>query len=133
MLAVAAGAVRTTGFRDDQLRCKAENPALLATEAADYLVRKGLPFRQAHDVVGQVLKEAERRNVLWTRLPMEAVRRISPALDADIFSSLSVEATLSSKEVPGGTAPESVRSAIAELEKLLQSFNNETTSKAQAK
>jgi len=133
MLAVAAGAVETTGFRDDQLRAKAENPALLATEAADYLVRKGLPFRQAHDIVGKVLKEAECQNVVWTKLPIEALRKISPALDLDVFGSLSVEAALSSKGVPGGTAPESVRSAIARFEEFLQTFNDEAKSKAQAK
>src|SRR5262245_10940515 len=54
MLAVAAGAMQSTGFREGRLRAKAENPGLLATEAADYLVRKGLPFRQAHDLVGKV-------------------------------------------------------------------------------
>jgi argininosuccinate lyase len=133
MLAVAAGAIETTGFRDDQLRAKAENPTLLATEAADYLVRKGLPFRQAHDLVGKVLKEAERRNALWTELPIEALRSISPAFGSDIFGSLSVEAALTSKKVSGGTAPESVRAAIAELEKLVQAFGDETKSKAQAK
>src|SRR5262245_26184833 len=133
MLAVAAGAIETTGFRDDQLRAKAENPALLATEAADYLVRKGLPFRQAHDLVGKVLKEAERQNIPWTRLPIEELRKISPAFDSEISVSLSVEAALSSKKVPGGTAPESVRAAVAELEKFVQALSNESKSKAQAK
>jgi argininosuccinate lyase len=133
MLAIAAGAITSTGFRDDQLRAKAENPALLATEAADYLVRKGLPFRQAHDFVGQVLKEAERRNMLWTELPISVLRKISPAFDSDISGSLGIEAALASKNVPGGTAPESVRAAIAELEKYVQTFSDETKSKAQAK
>jgi argininosuccinate lyase len=133
MLAVAAGAIEATGFRDEQLRAKAENPALLATEAADYLVRKGLPFRQAHDLVGKVLKEAERQNVLWTELPLEALRNISPAFDSDISSDLSVAAALSSKKVPGGTALESVRTAITELEKFVQVFGNETKSRTQAK
>src|SRR5216684_504281 len=58
MLAVATGALATTNYRDDRLRAAASNPALLATEAADYLVRKGVPFRQAHDAVGKILKQA---------------------------------------------------------------------------
>ncbi len=53
MLAVAAGALAKTKFREDRLRAAASNPALLATDAADYLVRRGVPFRQAHDLVGQ--------------------------------------------------------------------------------
>ena len=119
MLAVAAGAIKTTGYRDDNLRGKAENPALLATEAADYLVRKGIPFRQAHDLVGKILKAAEGENILWTDLPLAELRKISPAIDADIRKSLTLEAALSSKKVPGGTALESVRAAIADLESRL--------------
>ncbi|HKF25378.1 MAG TPA: argininosuccinate lyase [Candidatus Acidoferrum sp.] len=133
MLAVAAGAIRATAFADEQLRGKAENPALLATEAADYLVRKGLPFRQAHDLVGRVLKEAERENIPWTKLPVEALRRISPAFEADLSAGLSVEAGLASKKVPGGTAPESVRAAISSLEERLKTLGSEIKSKAKAK
>jgi len=120
MLAVAAGAIKTTGYRDENLRAKADNPALLATEAADYLVRKGVPFRQAHDLVGKILKEAERQNILWTELPLVGLRKISPVIDADISKSLTLAAALASKKVPGGTALESVRAAIADLESRLQ-------------
>ena len=117
MLAVAAGAMAASGFRDDVLRAKAENPALLATEAADYLVRKGTPFRQAHDLVGKILKEAERQNKLWTDLPLDELRKISPAFDTDFANGLSVAAALASKSVAGGTATESVRAAIRDLER----------------
>jgi len=132
MLAVAAGAIRATGFSDDQLRGKAANPALLATEAADYLVRKGLPFRQAHDLVGKVLKEAERQRRPWTELTSEELARISPAFASDIGPSLTLESALSSKSVTGGTAPESVRAAIAELESRLKAAGYEIQSRAQA-
>jgi argininosuccinate lyase len=116
MLAVATGAVATTKFSAERLRAAASNPALLATEAADYLVHKGIPFRQAHDIVGQVLREAEKRNIPWTSVPLETLKSISPAFDSDVASSLSVEAALAAKKVPGGTAPESVRAAISDLQ-----------------
>ena len=119
MLAVATGAIKSTGFRDDILRAKVSNPVLLATEAADYLVRKGIPFRQAHDLVGKVLKEAERQNKSWMELALDDLRKISPAFDADASQSLTIEAALSSKKVPGGTALESVRAAITDLENRL--------------
>jgi argininosuccinate lyase len=119
MLAVAAGAIKATGFRDDRLLAIAANPSLLATEAADYLVRKGIPFRQAHDLVGKLLKEAEQHSKTWTELPLEEFRKICPAFDADISASLTVEAALSSKKVSGGTAPDSVREAIDNLENRL--------------
>jgi argininosuccinate lyase len=116
MLAVATGALPSTKFNAGRLRSAASNPVLLATEAADYLVRKGLPFRQAHDIVGKVLREAEKQNVPWTSLPLETLKKISPAFEADIAGSLSLDAALGSKRVPGGTAPESVRAAISDLQ-----------------
>jgi len=116
MLAVATGAIETTKYRDDRLRAAASTAALLATEAADYLVRKGVPFRQAHDAVGKILKEAERQQKIWTDLPLDELRKISSAFDSDFSDGLSVEAALASKKVPGGTAENSVRAAIAELE-----------------
>jgi len=126
MLAVATGALATTKFNAERLRAAASNPVLLATEAADYLVRKGIPFRQAHDIVGKVLREAEKQNVPWTSLPLEALKKISPAFDADFANSLSVEAALAAKKVPGGTAPESVSDAIANLERRLSKKTTNT-------
>ena len=126
MLAVATGALATTKFNAERLRAAASNPVLLATEAADYLVRKGIPFRQAHDIVGKVLREAEKQNVPWTSLPLEALKKISPAFDADFANSLSVEAALAAKKVPGGAAPESVSDAIANLERRLSKKTTKT-------
>jgi argininosuccinate lyase len=116
MLAVATGALAATKFNAERLRAAASNPLLLATEAADYLVRKGIPFRQAHDIVGKVLREAEKQNVPWTSLPLETLKKISPAFEADFVSGLTVDAALAAKKVPGGTAPESVRAAISDLQ-----------------
>jgi len=116
MLAVAAGALSSTKFNAERLRAVAGNSALLATEGADYLVRKGIPFRQAHDLLGEVLREAEKQNIPWTALPLETLKKISPAFEADFSGSFTVDAALAAKKVPGGTAPESVRAAIADLE-----------------
>jgi len=123
MLAVATGALATTKFNDERLRAAASNPVLLATEAADYLVHKGIPFRQAHDLVGKVLREAEKQNIPWTSLPLEALQEISPAFAADLKDSLSLDAALAAKKVPGGTAPESVRAAISDLQGRLAKLN----------
>jgi argininosuccinate lyase len=118
-LAVATGAIGATKYRDDRLRSAASNPALLATEAADYLVRKGVPFRQAHDAVGKILREAERQQKVWTELSLEELRKLSSAFDSDFSRGLTLEAALASKQVPGGTSIESVRTAIADLENRL--------------
>src|SRR3989449_1799474 len=129
MIAVATGAVAATKFNAQRLEAAASNPALLATEAADYLVHKGIPFRQAHDIVGKVLHEAEKQNVAWTALPLDALKKISPAFAADFAQSLNVEAALSTKKVPGGTAPENVRAAIADLEARLNKKASKTGAK----
>jgi argininosuccinate lyase len=124
MLHVAAGALAGTTFREDRLRGAASNPLLLATEAADYLVHRGVPFRQAHDIVGKALREAERQGKVWTALPLEDLKKLSPAFEADFSACLSVNAALVAKKVPGGTAPDAVKKAISDLEERL---NKKTT------
>ena len=119
MLSVATGAVAAIKFNAERLRAAASNPALLATDAADYLVHRGLPFRQAHDLIGKVLREAERRGRPWTQLSLEDLRKISPLFEKDFLDGLSVESAIATKAVPGGTAAESVRAAIADLQKRL--------------
>jgi len=122
--------VAYTKFNAGRLAAAASNPALLATEAADYLVHKGIPFRQAHDIVGQVLREAEKQNTSWTTLPLDALKKISPAFEADFAKSLSVDAALAAKKVPGGTAPESVAEAIGNLERRLNKKATKTGAKS---
>jgi argininosuccinate lyase len=119
MLGVATGALAKSEFREDRLRAAASNPALLATEGADYLVRRGVPFRQAHDIVGQVLRLAETQGKQWTQLSLSDVKRLSPQIGDDFLEAPSVETAIAAKAVPGGTAEESVRAAIAQLEQKL--------------
>jgi argininosuccinate lyase len=116
MLAVATGALSATKFREEKLNCAASNSALLATEAADYLVRRGMPFRQAHDIVGKLLNQAEGQNKNWTQLPLPELKKLSPVFEDDFFDGLTLESALAAKSVPGGTARESVRAACEELE-----------------
>jgi argininosuccinate lyase len=130
MVAVATGAITSTKFNADRLKTAASDPALLATEAADYLVHKGIPFRKAHDIVGKVLREAEKQNVAWIALPLKSLKKISSAFEADFAGSLSVDAALASKKVCGGTAPESVGAAIADLEVRLNRKATKTGAKS---
>jgi argininosuccinate lyase len=119
MIWVAMGAIIATKFNAGRLRAAASNPALFATDAADYLVYKGVPFRQAHDLVGKVLREAERQGKPWTQLSLQDVQKISPLFEKDFLDGPSVEDVIANKLVPGGTATESVRAAIADLERRL--------------
>jgi argininosuccinate lyase len=123
MLAIATGAVATTKFNAERLRAAASNPVLFATDAADYLVHRGVPFRQAHDLVGKVLREAERQGQPWTQLSLEDVRKISPLFDKNFLEGPSVENAIATKVVPGGTATEPVRAAIAQLQNRITTLN----------
>jgi len=126
MLWVAQGALATTKFRADRLCAAASNPALLATDAADYLVHRGVPFRQAHYLVGKVLREAEKQGKPWTHLSLADIRKISPLFGEDFLPGLSVENAIASKAIPGGTSEASVRAAIAQLEQKLTQMENKS-------
>ena len=115
MLRIAAGAVAATRVREDRMSAAA-GPELLATEAADYLVRKGVPFRRAHEIAGQVIREAERTGTAWTNLPLETMQRFSPLFADDLKSCLTLDAVIARRDVPGGTAPRRVREALAEAD-----------------
>jgi argininosuccinate lyase len=126
MVHVAAGAIAGTEFREDRLRAAASNPALFATDAADYLVHRGVPFRQAHDLVGKVLREAEKQGKPWPQLRLQDVQAIAPQIDEGFLNSSSVEKAINSKSVPGGTAESSVRAAIAQLEQRLTQLEKQS-------
>ncbi len=110
---VAAGAVATMQVNETRLREAAGDPALLATEAADFLVLRGLPFRRAHEVVGKIVREAERSGQPWTSLPLDKLRSFSPLFDETLSQALSVDSAVAARDVEGGTAPARVREAIA--------------------
>ena len=129
MVWIAMNALMATKFNVDRLRAVASNPALFATDAADYLVHKGVPFRQAHDLVGKVLREAERQGKPWTQLSLADVQKISPLFEKDFLEGPSVEDVIANKIVPGGTAPECVRAAIADLESRLNKKATKTGAK----
>jgi len=95
---------------------RARNAATLgylnATELADYLVRKGVPFREAHETVGRIVMHAIGREAELDALPLGQLQSFSSAIENDVFESLSVETTLATKSQIGGTAPERVKTEL---------------------
>jgi len=126
MIRVATGAVAATSFNEGRLREAASDPALLATEAAHYLVHRGVPFRQAHEIVGRVVREAERDGESWTAMPLEKLKTFSPLFENDLKDALTVEAALKSRNVAGGTAPARVREALAQCRSRLAHWEAST-------
>ncbi|HZD19427.1 MAG TPA: argininosuccinate lyase [Burkholderiales bacterium] len=90
-----------------------------ATDLADYLVRKGLAFRDAHEVVARAVREAERRGYDLARLPLATLKRFSPHIGADVRRFLAPEGSVAARNHVGGTAPAQVRRAAARARKRL--------------
>lgn len=111
--------LRNIKLNESQAREAATKGYLNATELADYLVRKGIPFRQAHEAVGKAVLQAASRNAELHEMSLDDLQAISSTIDSDVFEVLSLEKTLSSKSQIGGTAPERVTEALAEARRSL--------------
>ena len=92
-----------------------------ATDLADYLVRKGVAFRDAHEVVARAVREAERRGTDLARLPLATLKRFSPQIGADVRRVLDADDAVAARNHVGGTAPMQVRRAAARARKRLGS------------
>jgi argininosuccinate lyase len=90
-----------------------------ATDLADYLVRKGLPFREAHEMVGRTVRYALAHGKELSELTLEEFRGIAPLVDGAVYEAITVDASLRARAVVGGTAPEAVRRQIDEARKLV--------------
>jgi argininosuccinate lyase len=83
-----------------------------ATDLADYLVRKGVPFRDAHEAVARAVRHAEQAGCDLPELPLADLKAFSPAIGEDVYAVLTVEGSMASRSHAGGTAPSAVRAAI---------------------
>ena len=88
-----------------------------ATDLADYLVRKGVPFRDAHEAVARAVRAAEKAGCDLAELPLKTLKRFSFAIGADVFKSLTLEGSVASRNPIGGTAPAQVRAAVKRARK----------------
>jgi argininosuccinate lyase len=101
-------------FRVDRMLHAAGAFYSTATDLADYLVRKGLPFREAHETVGRAVREGIAKGKELGDFSLDELKRFSPLIDKDVYGALSVEASLRARAVTGGTAPDAVARAIAQ-------------------
>jgi argininosuccinate lyase len=121
-LQALAGMIETTSFDPARMRVAAEAGFSTATDLADWLVREaGVPFREAHHIVGQAVKAAEERGIGLAELDLEALRRIDSRLDERACGVLTVDASVRSRTSYGGTAPKRVREQVEKAKKALES------------
>lgn len=119
-LTLFADMIRGVQVRADRMRVAAAEGFSTATDLADYLVKKGLPFRDAHEAVAQAVRVAERRGVELSDLTIDELRTFSPLIDADVSQCLTLEGSLASRSHLGGTAPAAVKIAIEQAKQLLR-------------
>lgn len=107
LLPAVAGSIGTLRFELGRMR-EAVSGAMMATDLADYLVRKSVSFRDAHGAVGRLVREAEETGVDLSALPFTSFEAAHPAFEQDVLAELSPERSLQHRDIPGGTGPTSV-------------------------
>jgi argininosuccinate lyase len=105
LLPAFAGMVKTLRFQTERMAELAPAGFSLATDLAEWLVREGLPFREAHEVAGACVRMCEKRGIGLAEMTDDDMAGISPALKPTVRLSLTVEAALASRDGAGGTAP----------------------------
>ncbi len=111
-LAIFAELVPGIEVNAGAMRAAAAEGFATATDLADYLVRKGVPFRDAHEAVARAVREAERAGCDLADLPLPVLRQFAPQIDADALDVLGIDGSLAARNHVGGTAPEQVRAAV---------------------
>jgi argininosuccinate lyase len=121
VLPAVAGALAECAFRGDRMRA-ALSSTMMATDLADYLVRKGASFREAHGAVGQLVRLCEERGAELNTLPFAEFAAAHPAFENDVFDALSAYRSVEHREVEGGTGPAAVRAQLEAAQRALESF-----------
>ena len=116
---VAAALLQNTKANRASCMAAAKDPALLATDLADYLVRKGVPFRQAHHAVGEVVASAEKVGKRLDQLTLDDLQTIDSNFDADALKVLDLKQALDRRELPGAPGPRAVKKQLAKWRKRL--------------
>jgi argininosuccinate lyase len=118
LLPAVAGTIATLSFNRDTM-ARAVSSTMMATDLADYLVRRRVTFREAHSAVGSLVREAEERGCELSALPRESFTTAHAAFEADVVAELSARASLAHREIAGGTGPDAVRAQLADAQALL--------------
>lgn len=111
--------ISTLRFNKETLYMQAGRGFTNATDAADYLVKKGLPFRDAHEVIGKLVLYCETNGLAIADLSEEKLSEFSPLFSSDVYDSISLEACVSRRNIPGGPAKQQVTTHIELMKKRL--------------
>ncbi len=118
-LKVFAPMLKQLRFNREAMAAAVRGGFLTATDLADYLAQRGMPFRSAHEVVGRIVAHCERAGLSLWDLDLPALKSFSSKFGADALACLSIEASVKSRRCEGGTAPARVRTAVRAADRLL--------------
>lgn len=118
-LRIYADMMRGVTVKPDNMRAAVMQGFATATDLADYLVKKGMPFRDSHEVVAQAVRHADEAGVDLSELPLEVLQGFSGLIADDVYSVLTPEGSLNARNHLGGTAPEQVRFQVKRWRELL--------------
>lgn len=118
LLPVVIAVVRTLRLNPEAMRA-ALTDEMLATDLADYLVHRGVPFREAHHISGRVVRLAQEQGVSLSALSLPALQAVSPLFGEDVLAVFDFSASVAARATPGGTAPAAVRQQIAQARAIL--------------
>ena len=118
-LTCATGMVSTMTVNEDAMRAQVKKGFLAATDVADYLAKKGMPFRRAHEVVGHLVLECEKRGCDLDDLALADFKAASELFEADITSALDPESIVAARTTEGGTGHEAVRAQMEKAKAVL--------------
>lgn len=113
------GMLDTMKFRKDIMEQSAKHGFTNATDVADYLVRKGIPFRDAHGITGRLVLDCLDRGCSLDDLPLDEFRRYSPVIDSDIYEAISMKTCVERRNTTGAPGPEAIRAEIERNRKYL--------------
>ncbi len=119
-LSVVAGMVEGLTVKEDAMQKQAAAQYTLATDLADYLVKKGIPFREAHEIVGKIVAYCVEQRLELSDVDLDMFRKYSSKIDKDVYKVLTVENSLALRNVIGGTAPRQVQTQLNRWKKQLR-------------
>ena len=116
-LEMMTGMLSTMTIKADVMASSAKSGFMNATDAADYLVAKGLPFRNCHETIGKMVLYCIEQGKALEDLSLEELKSFSPLFEADVYDQISVEACIKSKKSQGSTSFDSVKNQLEEIQK----------------
>ncbi len=118
-LKIFNGVIETLKIKKEKM-LQSLDPALYATDMADYLVRKCVPFRKAHSIVGEIVAVAEHADIPLNKLTLSQIQKVSPLFESDVFDLFQPLASIQKRNIKGGTGPVSIKNQLDNAKTLLK-------------